>query len=50
MAVSPLLMEQMRAALAAHDVDAFIDFFHEEDYSGERPRHPDLRVAIPDTL
>jgi ketosteroid isomerase-like protein len=39
MAVLPLLVEQMRAALDAHDVDAFVDFFH-EDYSGERPRHP----------
>ena len=42
MAVSPLLVEQMRAALDAHDVDAFVDFFH-EDYSGERPRHPGSR-------
>ena len=41
MAVSPLLTEQMRAALNAHDVDAFIDLFH-EDYSGERP-HPESR-------
>ena len=39
MAVIPLLVEQMRAALAAHDVDRFVEFFH-EDYSGERPRHP----------
>jgi ketosteroid isomerase-like protein len=43
MAVSPLLTEQMRAALNAHDVDAFIDLFH-EDYSGERPRHPGSRT------
>jgi ketosteroid isomerase-like protein len=42
MAVSPLLVEQMRAALDAHDVDAFVDFFH-VDYSGERPRHPGSR-------
>jgi hypothetical protein len=42
MAVLPLLTEQMRAALNAHDVDAFIDLFH-EDYSGERPRHPGSR-------
>jgi len=40
MAVTPLLVEQMRAALDAHDLDAFVDFFH-EDYLGERPRHPD---------
>jgi ketosteroid isomerase-like protein len=39
MAVSPLLVEQMRAALDAHDLDRFVEFFH-EDYSGERPRHP----------
>ena len=42
MAVSPLLVERMRAALDAHDVDAFVGFFH-EDYSGERPRHPGSR-------
>jgi ketosteroid isomerase-like protein len=39
MAVSPLLVEQMRAALDAHDLDRFVEFFH-DDYSGERPRHP----------
>jgi len=39
MAVAPLLVEQMRAALEAHDLDAFVDFFH-EDYVGDRPRHP----------
>ena len=33
MAVTPLLVEQMRAALDAHDLDAFVDFFH-EDYLG----------------
>ncbi len=42
MAVAPLLVEQMRVALDAHDLDAFVDFFH-EDYSGERPRHPGSR-------
>jgi ketosteroid isomerase-like protein len=36
--VTPLL-EQMRAALDAHDLDAFVGFFR-EDYVGERPRHP----------
>jgi ketosteroid isomerase-like protein len=36
--VTPLL-ERMRAALDAHDLDTFVDFFR-EDYVGERPRHP----------
>ncbi|MBA3734859.1 MAG: hypothetical protein H0W90_06640 [Actinobacteria bacterium] len=40
MPVVPLLVEQMRAALEAHDIDTFVGFFH-EDYLGERPRHPD---------
>ena len=39
MAVTPLIVEQMRAALDAHDLDRFLEFFH-EDYAGERPRHP----------
>ena len=39
MPVASLLVEQMRAALDAHDLDRFVEFFH-EDYSGERPRHP----------
>ena len=34
-----LLLEQIRAALDAHDLDAFVEFFR-EDYVGERPRHP----------
>jgi hypothetical protein len=34
-----LLLEQMRAALDAHDLDTFVEFFR-EDYVGERPRHP----------
>ena len=33
------LLEQMRAALDSHDLDAFLGFFR-EDYVGERPRHP----------
>lgn len=41
----PPLLEQMRAALDAHDLDAFESFFH-EDYVGERPRHPE---AAPST-
>jgi ketosteroid isomerase-like protein len=40
MNVAPLLVERMRAALDVHDLDAFLEFFH-EDYIGERPRHPD---------
>jgi ketosteroid isomerase-like protein len=44
MAVIPLLVEQMCAALDAHDLDRFVEFFH-EDYSGERPRHPDSRKS-----
>ena len=39
MSVAPLLVEQMRAALDAHDLDRFVGFFH-DDYVGERPRHP----------
>jgi ketosteroid isomerase-like protein len=34
-----LLLERMRAALDAHDLDTFVEFFR-EDYIGERPRHP----------
>ena len=34
-----LLLERMRAALDAHDLDAFVGFFR-DDYVGERPRHP----------
>jgi ketosteroid isomerase-like protein len=43
--VIPPLLEQMRAALDAHDLDAFVEYFH-EDYVGERPRHPE---AAPST-
>ena len=35
----PPLVEHMRAALGAHDLDAYLDFFH-EDFVGDRPRHP----------
>ena len=34
-----LLLEKMRAALDAHDLDKFVGFFR-DDYVGERPRHP----------
>jgi ketosteroid isomerase-like protein len=33
------LLEEMRAALDAHDLDTFLSFFR-EDYVGERPRFP----------
>lgn len=39
-----LLLEKMRAALDAHDLDAFVEFFR-EDYVGERPRHPGSPVS-----
>jgi ketosteroid isomerase-like protein len=38
------LLEQMRAALDAHDLDAFVEFFR-EDYVGERPRHPGAKIS-----
>jgi ketosteroid isomerase-like protein len=38
------LLEQMRAALDAHDLDAFLEFFR-EDYIGERPRHPGAKIS-----
>lgn len=39
-----LLLERMRAALDAHDLDTFVEFFR-EDYIGERPRHPGSPVS-----
>ena len=39
-----LLLERMRAALDAHDLDTFVGFFR-EDYVGERPRHPGAAVS-----
>ena len=38
------LVERMRAALDAHDLDAFVDFFR-DDYVGERPRHPGAKIS-----
>jgi ketosteroid isomerase-like protein len=38
------LLERMRAALDAHDLDTFVGFFR-EDYVGERPRHPGAAVS-----
>ncbi|CAN5329965.1 hypothetical protein BH18ACT12_BH18ACT12_05110 [soil metagenome] len=37
--MTPPLIEQMRVALDAHDLDAFVEFFH-DDYVGERPLYP----------
>jgi ketosteroid isomerase-like protein len=39
-----LLLERMRAALDAHDLDTFVEFFR-DDYIGERPRHPGSPVS-----
>jgi ketosteroid isomerase-like protein len=38
------LLEQMRAALDSHDLDAFVEFFR-DDYVGERPRHPGAKIS-----
>jgi ketosteroid isomerase-like protein len=38
------LLERMRAALDAHDLDTFLGFFR-EDYIGERPRHPGAKIS-----
>jgi ketosteroid isomerase-like protein len=38
------LLEHMRAALDAHDLDTFLGFFR-EDYIGERPRHPGAKIS-----
>jgi ketosteroid isomerase-like protein len=43
------LLEQMRAALDAHDLDAFVEFFR-DDYVGERPRHPGARISSRDDV
>jgi len=39
----------MRAALDAHDLDAFVGFFR-EDYVGERPRHPGSPMSSRDDV
>ena len=44
-----LLLEQTRAALDAHDLDAFVEFFR-EDYVGERPRHPGAKISSRDDV
>ena len=38
------LLEEMRAALDAHDLEAFLEFFR-DDYVGERPRHPGAKIS-----
>jgi ketosteroid isomerase-like protein len=43
------LLEQMRAALDAHDLEAFVEFFR-EDYVGERPRHPGSKISSRDDV
>jgi SnoaL-like domain len=43
------LLEQMRAALDAHDLDTFVGFVR-EDYIGERPRHPGAPVSSRDDV
>jgi ketosteroid isomerase-like protein len=43
MAEIPPIVEAMRAALDAHDLDGYLDFFH-EDFVAERPRHPGVLV------
>jgi len=39
-----LLLEKLRAALDAHDLDTFVSFFR-DDYVGERPRYPGANVS-----
>ena len=38
------LLERMRAALDAHDLETFLSFFR-DDYIGERPRHPGSKIS-----
>ena len=35
-----LVVQRLHAAMNAHDIDAFVDCFH-EDYVSEQPAHPD---------
>lgn len=37
---SHLVAERLNAAMNAHDIDAFVDCFH-EDYDSRQPAHPD---------
>ncbi|MFL5944371.1 MAG: nuclear transport factor 2 family protein [Gaiellaceae bacterium] len=43
------LLEQLRAALDAHDLDTFLSYFR-DDYVGERPRHPGSAVSSRDDV
>ena len=38
------ILEQMRVALDAHDLETFVGFFR-DDYVGERPRHPGAKIS-----
>ena len=38
------LVEHIRAALDAHDLETFVSFFR-DDYVGERPRHPGAKIS-----
>jgi hypothetical protein len=40
MSSSGLVAERLKAAMNAHDIDAFVDCF-EEGYESEQPAHPD---------
>jgi ketosteroid isomerase-like protein len=44
-----LLLEQMRAALDAHDLERFVGYFR-DDYVGERPRHPGSKISTRDDV
>src|SRR5437868_107707 len=43
------LLDRMRAALDAHDLDTFVGFFR-DDYVGERPRHPGSKISSRDDV
>ena len=38
--MAELVVERLQAATNAHDIDAFVDLFH-EDYASDQPAHPD---------
>ena len=38
--MAELVVHRLHAATNAHDIDAFVDLFH-EDYESEQPAHPD---------
>ena len=43
------LLDRMRAALDAHDLDTLVGCFR-EDYVGERPRHPGSKISSRDDV